>query len=141
MSFDMAEHSGRDFEYTTLLLLMAGQVVSQFEQRQAAHPSGGGEHRSWSSFSASAKLPKGTSFQARGVTAWPGEAKVSPGLLTRLLGSLGFGLEGCGGYQCSPDNHRQDREGDCRGFLDAVDAVLRDEADKVEKSQQRKGSW
>ena len=99
MSFDMAEQSGRDFEHTTVLLLMAGEVVSQLEQRKPAHPSGGGDAQKLVEFLREREVTKGDELSGE-VTA-SAEAKVTPGLLTRLLGSLGFGLELRGGIKRS----------------------------------------
>jgi hypothetical protein len=130
VTIDIAETLGlRSFEYTAVLLLIAGQIVAQL----ATRPTRGFNIRGASAQRlAEFLLAREITFggQISGDAAGRVEAKVAPGLLTRLLGEFGLGFELRGGFQRSRDITVK-LESDTRGFLEAVQELVRDGCEKV----------
>ncbi len=133
--FDMAEEAGHVFEYTTVLLMMAGQIVGQLAQRKpksirVAGPS----TQKLVEFLREREVTR--AGELAGEATAKAEGKVGPGLLAGLLGHLGIGLELRGGFKRSREITVK-IEADTRGFLDAIHALVRDAAAKVVKAGHR----
>lgn len=129
--FDVAELSGtRTFEYTTVLLHLAEQVVLQLAGKGIKV-----EEK---------KLKKLTDFlrekeitvggQASGEASASSEAEAGAGLLASFLGKVGFGIEFKGGFQRSREITTR-IEADARGFITAVGELVEDARDKVLKKR------
>src|SRR5207244_3963344 len=58
------------------------------------------------------------------------EARAAPGILTRLLGEFGLGLELRGGFQRSREITVK-IEADTRSFIEAIRELIKDARDKV----------
>jgi hypothetical protein len=127
---DTAEMLGlRSFEYTAVLLLVAGQVVAQLAQRA---PRGFSVRGASAQRLAEFLLAREITFggQISGDASGHVEARAASGLLMRLLGELGLGFELRGGFQKSRDITVK-IESDTRGFLEAVQDLVRDASEKV----------
>jgi len=124
--FDVAEAATRTFEYTTVLLLMAGQVVDQLSRRDINVK--GASAKKLADFLVEREITLGG--QISGDATGKVEAKVAPGLLTRLLGEFGIGMELRGGYQRSREITVK-IEADTRSFLEAVQELIREASDEA----------
>ena len=124
--FDVAEVATRTFEYTTVLLLMAGQIVDQLSRRGV--PVEGVTAKKLADFLLDKEITLGGQLSADATGKV--EAKVAPGFLMRLLGEFGIGLELRGGYQRSREMTVK-IEADTRGFLEAIKAIVQDAVAKV----------
>lgn len=127
--FDVAEVATRTFEYAAVLLLMAGQIVDQLAKRK---PRGikvkGASAQKLAEFLLEREITLGG--QISGDATGKVEAKAAPGLLTRLLGEFGIGVELRGGFQRSRDITVK-IEADTRGFLEAIQELVQDTNQKV----------
>lgn len=125
--FDVEEQiSGRTFEYTAVLLLMAGKVVAQLQEEGLAIE--GDSAKKLAEFLISKEVTVGG--QISGDAAGKVEAKVAPNLLVRLLGEFGLGLELRGGYQRSRQITTR-IEADTRGFIESVSGLVQDAHQQV----------
>jgi hypothetical protein len=121
--FDVADIASRTFEYTTVLLLMAGQVVEQLAARNPPIEVKGATAQKLAEFLLEKEITRGQEF--KGEATGKLEAKVAPALLTRLLGHFGLGLELRGGFGRSREITLK-IEADTKGFLSAVRTLLED---------------
>jgi hypothetical protein len=125
--FDVEEQiSGRTFEYTAVLLLMAGRVVAQLQEEEIFIKEDSA--KKLAEFLISKEVTVGG--QLSGDMAGKVEAKVAPNLIVRILGEFGLGLELRGGYQRSRQITTR-IEADTRGFLDAVCELMQDAHQQV----------
>jgi len=122
--FDVADMASRTFEYTTVLLLMAGQVVEQLAARQPAPIEvQGPSAQKLAEFLLSRQITRSQEF--KGDVTGKVDAKVAPLFLARFLGQLGLGIELRGGFGRSREITLK-LEGDTKGFLSAVQDLVRD---------------
>lgn len=126
--FDIAEMATRTFEYTTVLLIMAGQIIDQLTRRSI--PVKEINAKKLAEFLVAREITIGG--QLSGDVTGKLEAEFAPGFVAQLLGKLGLGLELRGGYQRSRDITVK-VEADTRGFLEAIQAIVRDASDAVTK--------
>jgi len=128
--FDIAEVASREFEYTTVLLVMAGHVVDQLHNRKDKRI----KIKSASTeqllnflrdreVKVGQELSGGASGKTEGTTGW----------LTKLLGDIGIGFELRGGFQRSRDITVK-IEADTRGFMKAIKDIISDASAKVKAS-------
>ncbi len=113
--FDIAEEAGRAFEYTTLLLMMAGQVTQQLAARAPKIAIKGATVDQLLQFLQEREITLGGK-NAGDVT---GKADAKVGWLMRFLGEVGLGLELRGGFERSREITMK-IEADTDGFLKAV---------------------
>ncbi len=125
--FDVAEAATRTFEYTTVLLIMAGQIVEQLAKRK---PRGikikGTSAEQLVEFLREREVTSGGHISGEAT----GKVEGKTSLLTRLLGELGVGFELRGGFQRSRDITVK-IEADTHGFLDAIKTLVRDANERV----------
>jgi hypothetical protein len=127
--FDVAEVATRTFEYTTVLLLMAGQVVDQLGKRSPeAIEVEGASAKKLAEFLLQREITLGG--QISGDATGKVEAKFAPGFVTRLLGEFGIGIDLRGGYQRSREITVK-VEADTRGFLEAIQELIQDANDQA----------
>ena len=127
--FDVAETATYTFEYTAVLLLMAGQVVDQLGKLgpNRIHVSGASAKK-LADFLLEREITVGgkLSAEAKGKI----EAEAAPSFLVTLLGKLGIGLELRGGYDRSREMTVK-IEADTRGFLAAIRELVQDANTRV----------
>jgi len=124
--FDIEEVATRTFEYSTILLLMAGQIVDQLGNRKVKVK--GASAKKLAEFLLKREITLGG--QISGDAGGKVEAELAPGLLTRLLGKFGLGVELRGGFQRSREITLK-IEADTRGFLEAIQELVADANEKV----------
>src|ERR1035441_6381045 len=122
--FDVADIASRTFEYTTVLLLMAGQVVEQLSQRKPKPIEVRGvSAQKLAEFLLEKEITRSQEF--KGEATGKLDAKLAPGFLAQFLGHLGLGLELRGGFGRSRDITLK-LEADTKGFLSAVQELIED---------------
>ncbi len=126
--FDVAQFAGGTFEYTTVLLLMAGQLVSQLGKRKPKVNVKGATARQLTDFLYERQITMGGQLAADATGKL--DAKAAPGFLARFLGELGLGLELRAGFQRTRAITVQ-LEADIRGFLDAIHTLVLDAEQKA----------
>lgn len=124
--FDVAESATRTFEYTTVLLLMAHQVVDQLTKQ-------GVEVETelitvLADFLREKEVTVGRETAADAKVS--GEAEVGSGILASILGKLGFGVELGGSFQRSREITTR-IEADAKGFINAIQNIVADACRKV----------
>ncbi|NJL57977.1 hypothetical protein HC928_24775 [bacterium] len=125
--FDVEEQlSGRTFEYTSVLLLMAAKVVAQFQEKGILVEENSAKKLAEFLIEKEVTVGGQLSFDATGKV----DARVAPNLLVRLLGEFGLGLELRGGYQRSRQITTQ-IEADTRGFIEAVSELVQNACQQV----------
>lgn len=131
--FDVTPIASRSFEYTTVLLIMAGQLIEQLSKRRAGKQVrvAGTSAKKLADFLLEREITMGG--QTSGSVAGKVDAKVAPGILASLLGQFGIGVELRGGYQRSRAISVK-IEADKRGFLEAVQALVQDATNKATKA-------
>lgn len=132
--FDIAEVATTSFEYTTVLLLMAGQIVEQLAKLESKQIKVEGIN---AKKLAEFLLSREITFSGQISAEATGKVEAEPGLLAGLLGKLGIGLELRGGFQRSRDITVK-IEADTRGFLDAIHKIVED-ANKKALAAEYKG--
>ena len=129
VNFDVAEEATRQFEYTTVLLLIAAHIVDQLGRRQPkAIRVKGSSAKRLAEFLVEKQITATGQFS--GDATAKVEAKAAPGLLTRLLGEFGIAAEMRGGFQKSRAITIK-IEADTRNFIEAVQELIKDGSDKV----------
>jgi len=121
--FDVADLASRTFEYTTVLLLMAGQVVEQLAARDPKIEVDGEPAQKLAEFLLAKEITRSQEFKGEAVGKL--DAKVAPTFLARFLGQFGLGLELRGGFGRSRDITVK-LEADTDGFLSAVRNLVAD---------------
>lgn len=116
------------FEYTTLLLLLAGQVVTQLATRKPAIHVRGDGAKKLAEFLIEKEITLGGTLSAEATGKV--EAEIAPGLLTRLLGKFGLSAELRGGFERSREITYK-IEKDAPGFLDGIQELVSDARRKV----------
>jgi hypothetical protein len=124
--FDVAEVATRTFEYTTVLLTMAGQVLEQLSKRQPPIHLGGPKVEELTKYLKEREITIGSEISGDAT----GKAEAKPGLLIRLLGEFGIGVELRGGFKRSREITSK-IEADYHGFLAAFKSLIEDAVDKV----------
>lgn len=126
VSFDVADVATRTFEYTTVLLFMAGQIVGQLTEREPPIEVEGTSAEKLLEFLREREITLGG--QTSGDATVKADAKL--GFLTNLLGQIGIGAELRGGFQRSRDITVK-IEADTGGFMKAIKDLVRDANEKV----------
>ena len=130
--FDVADIASRTFEYTTVLLLMAGQVVEQLSARKPKPIEvKGASAQKLAEFLLEKEITHSQEF--KGEATGKLDAKIAPGFLAQFLGHLGLGLELRGGFGRSRDITLK-LEADTKGFLNAVQEVIGDACTQTGKA-------
>ena len=130
--FDVAEEASRQFEYTTVLLLTAANVIDQLANRSGKKIKvRGSSAKKLAEFLIDKEVT--TAGELTAAVEAKVEAKAAPNLLMRLLGEFGLSAEMRGGYQSSRAITVK-IEADTKGFLEAVHALLKDANAKVIES-------
>lgn len=119
------------FEYTTLLLLLASQVVTQLGARNPPIRVRGHGAKKLAEFLIEKEITLGGTFS--GDATGKVEAEVAPGLLATLLGKFGISAELRGGFERSRAI-TYEIEKDAPGFLEGVQELILDARAKVEES-------
>src|SRR5918992_4015828 len=120
--FDVAEVATRTFEYTTVLLLLAEHVVDQLAKRESKKIKvKGASAQKLADFLREREVTRGSEFSTD--TTGKVEAKAASGILTRLLGEFGLGLELRGGFQRSREITVK-IEADTRSFIEAIRELI-----------------
>jgi hypothetical protein len=132
--FDVAEFATRTFEYTTVLLLMANQVVEQLSTNGIKVKKE--VLQKLADFLIEKHVTVGREVSAEAKVS--AEAEVGAGWLASFLGKLGFGFELGGSFQRSREITTR-IEADARGFIDAIRELIEDARDKVLAEEGRKG--
>ncbi len=132
--FDVAEVATRTFEYTTVLLLMANQVVEQLSKDGIKIKDEVLQKLADFLIEKEVTVGKELSVQAKAT----GQAEIGPGWLASFLGRLGFGVELGGSFQRSREITTK-IEADSRGFINAIQELTDDAREKVLAEQGRKG--
>jgi hypothetical protein len=133
--FDVADLATREFEYTTVLLLMVGQVIAQLGRRKDRPIDIDDDGaNTLAEFLISKEITRSGEFSGDAGTKV--DAKAGAGLLKWFLGELGLGLELRGGFKRSRDITVK-LEADTRGFLTAVQQVISYAHSKVTDSGYR----
>lgn len=109
------------FEYTTLLLLLAGQVVTQLGNRPVPITVPGTSAKKLADFLIDKEISLGGSYS--GDATAKVEAELAPGFLAQLLGKFGISAELRGGFERSRQITYK-IEKDAPGFLDAVNDLV-----------------
>ncbi len=133
--FDIAEFATRTFEYTSVLLLMAEQVVKQLAEKHKIKVKGESIKRI-EDFLREREVTEGKEKSVEATAK--SEAELGSGLLASFLGKLGFGVELSGGFQRSREITTK-IEADLTGFIGAISALIKDAREKVLKSGKYKG--
>lgn len=125
--FDVAEVATRTFEYTAVLLLIAGQIIDQLSNRgiEVEGPS----TQELMDFLQEREVTIGREFSGEGT----GKAEAKPGFLTRFLGEFGLGVELKGGFKRSREITTK-IEVDYGSFLEAIKKIVQDAKEKVRES-------
>jgi len=124
--FDVAETATRTFEYTTVLLLMAHQVVDQLAKQGIAV-----EEKLITGLADFLREKEVTVGRETAVDAKvSGEVEVGPGILASILGKLGFGVELGGSFQRSREITTR-IEADAKGFINAIQSIVADACNRV----------
>jgi hypothetical protein len=126
--FDIADMATRTFEYTTVLLLLAGQVVEQLSSKYGIKVKGESTEK-LAAFLREKEITTGTEFsvEATGAT----EVEVGAGWLAKVLGKLGIELKG--GFQKSREMTVK-IEKDTDGFINAVRELVKDAKEKIHEA-------
>jgi hypothetical protein len=128
--YDVAESATRSFEYTTLLLLMVGEVADtiQGELAKLGVTVDAPSTTELKNFLRTQEVTVGKelSGEATGKT----EAKIAPSFLGWVLGELGLGVELKGGFKRSREVSSK-IEADISGFLKAVNELIQDAKEKI----------
>ena len=128
--FDVAEVATRTFEYTAVLMIMAGQIIEQLAKRPKPIKIKGENERELTQFLLNRQIVRGAEYSGDLTGKVEGE---SSSLLAGLLGKLGLGLEMRGGFQRSREITVQ-IEADKRGFLRRVQEIVRDADHQVRQA-------
>jgi hypothetical protein len=127
--FDVAEDAKTyAFEYTTLLLLLAGQVVTQLAERTPPIRVRGESAKKLAEFLIEKEITLGGTLS--GDATGKVEAEVAPGLLAMLLGKFGLSVELRGGFARSREITYK-IEKDAPGFLAAIHELVTEASEKV----------
>ena len=124
--FDVAEMATRTFEYTTVLLLLAGQVVEQLNNRGIKIKAQNAQKLAEFLLEKEIKIGKEGSIEAVAKL----EAEAVPGFLATILGKLGLGFELKGGFQRSREITVK-IERDTSGFINSIRELVEDAKEKV----------
>lgn len=124
ISFDVAEVATRTFEYSTVILLIAGQIVEQLSERDINVE--GLNTEELMDFLAQKEIT--VSRELSGDVT--GKAEVKPGFLTRVLGEFGLGIELRGGFKRGREITTK-IEADYGNFLEAIVKIVEDARSKV----------
>lgn len=124
VSFDVAEVATRTFEYTTVLLIMAGQIVDQLGTLGIQVEGAGTDELM--NFLREQEVTTGREVSGD-IT---GKAEGKPGFLTRLLADFSLGVELRGGFARSREITTK-IEANYDGFLDAIKNLVLDAKEKV----------
>jgi hypothetical protein len=133
--FDVAEAATRTFEYTTVLLMMAGQTVAQLAKLERR------EKKKIKIVAASAK--KLVEFlrshevkignKLSGDVTGKAEVKINSGLFGILFGESGLGAELRGGFERSREITTK-IEMDTNGFLEAIKKIIEEARNKTREA-------
>ncbi len=125
--FDIAEFATRTFEYTSVLLLLAEQVIKQLERDHQIKVKGESIKRI-NDFLREREVTEGKEGSVEGTVK--ADAELGAGLLASFLGKFGFGVELSGGFQRSREITTK-IEADLTGFISAISALIKDAREKV----------
>ena len=119
--FDMANIAGRGFEYTTVLLIMADQVVQQLADRKPPIKIKATAIHKLAQYLEDKEIADGwkTGVEGKGAA----QVEAPSGLLHLLLGKLGIGVDLGGSFQRSRQITIQ-VERDISGFIDAFKDLI-----------------
>jgi hypothetical protein len=126
--FDIADMATRTFEYTTVLLLLAGQVVEQLISKYEIKVRGESTEK-LAEFLREKEIKRGTEFSAEATGST--EIEVGAGWLAKVLGKLGLELKG--GFQRSREITVK-IEKDTDGFIKSVRELVQDAKEKIQEA-------
>jgi hypothetical protein len=128
--YDVAEAATRSFEYTTLLLLMVGEVADKIQQELAllGIKIDAPNTTQLATFLRVQEVTVGK--EVSGEASGKAEGKVGATFLGWVLGELGLGVELRGGFKRSREVTSK-IEADISGFLKAVNELIQDAKEKI----------
>lgn len=122
------------FDYTAVLLVLAGQVVTQLGARQPPIKMAGHGAKKLAELLIEKEITVGAGIS--GEAGAKVEAEIAPGLLASLLGKFGLGVELKGGFQRNREiTYKIER--DTQAFQDALQELILDAAERVHERGHR----